>query len=1008
MIGFPSVGTHLSNSLGTSSSGSIPFSPEATSLMTGPTPAESLYGVMNGMTLVAAVSGSPALARVCSHPAFAAASLGLGAYFQYQAAGQTQSLIAGGLLALSAAGTAVNAYSFYRGLKAGWQSLHFSTQLAVYDRVRDVNLPPEVRAAIVEARNHWADLKDERPERIAAAVQSSFRGAAPEQAASTPHLFVRERRLEAEDMASGAARHATDAAWKTSPDAEKMLRACAPEGSAWDRLIVLRDAPGHLEYVRRSVLHAEEAQRVASASPRNWVSEARGDASYAPWQKTVGEWLGRNVQGALLYGIPAFVTLQVLAGGLDYAQGQLAGEGFFKQIVHSLLGLAPAAATYLYNARQGSRRFNVSPAAHQEIVVERFLDPELQKRTVERLASAVPPLEPGESARYAEQCRVNLDRVESQIAVLESLEIPIIADRAEVSSGAPAFLKENDRVRKFTPIRVPDPKRPYRYDHRPNVPDTEERKRIRTEIKAMPIVSLEEAIRAGRVTHVDIYNMIRDHSVSKDGAVITRPLEGKLGRKLLRLAQEADRKGEIRHFTLVKDLFEGIDGVVTAGSKTMHLTDFGKSPLVQRLVDQGFVPIPCGLTAGANGPDGLYNGHGAVGNSKKAGYDTAGSSSAEAYALGLKDFPIRLAIGTDTGGSITAPCGAMELFGWIPEPGTVSRANMIPYATHLDTPGVMGVDKGEVLNLARLLTLSPYQSRFDESPRSPALYYFESNLQLASEKNRERFDREVKKFRLQGLSATALDERFSAYRTIPLDLYADSYAAAAMALMNPLQENARGEPQRYILDRRLQMRMGRAHALLMTPDEKHGNLFNRYLHLHVRFRELFQKKFPAGFTLITPAPEAVALEDFIPNGPAGALLDRHDQQGGMLKNRVYHAAFVDAERGMVIEGKMEDVLAVSLTEGTAAFQETLKQKIGDKIKNIYPKFAERRFGEFIDVLIAEVRKRTDARGISFDPSDVFEEAKLDQCVGDVVKMAVTAIQKQAPHLLEDNASGQAA
>ncbi|HEX5038000.1 MAG TPA: amidase family protein, partial [bacterium] len=342
-----------------------------------------------------------------------------------------------------------------------------------------------------------------------------------------------------------------------------------------------------------------------------------------------------------------------------------------------------------------------------------------------------------------------------------------------------------------------------------------------------------------------------------------------------------------------------------------YLTDLGPSPLMERLIAQGYIPIPCGLTAGANGGSGLYNGHGAVGNPRTPGHDTGGSSSAAAYILSLEDMPIRLAIGTDTGGSISAPCGAAKLYGWVPEKDALSRVNMIPFATHLDTPGVMGVDRDEVLRLAKALTLPVYQSHYDVPAEAPGVFYFEADAKHVSADSRANFDRRIGELRAAGLPVAALDERFAAVRRIPLDLYADSYVAAAFTLMNPLQVNVL-EPQRYILDRNLQNRLAKAAALL-----KDGALFDRHLALHVRFRNLVHKMFPSGSVFVAPTPEAVPLKDFRPNGTAGAKLDSHDILGGMLKNRTDRALFIDPERRLVIEGRTGDILAAAFARAEA-------------------------------------------------------------------------------------------
>lgn len=742
-------------------------------------------------------------------------------------------------------------------------------------------------------------------------------------------------------------------------------------------------------YVRKTALHADESQRVASASPRNWVSEAIGDPTYSPAGKAVGHWLGATVNPSLRYGVPAVVGLQVVEAGIAAFQGQATGN-FWGHLLTWGLSLAPMAATYLYNKRQGSRRMKVSPGAHQEYNLELYADKKLQTRTSERLDRAIPPMEDGERERFLEETRKTLKKVEADVTALEALEVPSarksgILPNGEISLGNTSWQIEPSR--RFTPHPTPDPNRPYAYDHRPGGPDTEEKRRIRTAIKAMPLDQLDEAIRRGDVTHVDILNMICDHPASRDGAVMPRPLTGKLRRELMKLARGADETGVIRHFVAVKDLFPGVDGVVTAGSKTTYLEDLGKSPLVQKILETD-IPLPCGLTAGANGGSGLYNGHGAVGNPRVPGHDTAGSSSAAAYLLSLEDMPIRLAVGTDTGGSISAPCGAAKLYGWVPEKGLLSMVNMIPFATHLDTPGVLGVDRGEVLRFAKRLTGTAYQSHYRAPNEAPEVFYFESDLTQVSENSRENFKHRLDGIRTKGFPVTSLDKRYSRIRSIPLDLYIDSYVAAAFTLMNPREDNWI-EPQRYILDRNLQNRLAKANALLKAKDEEHGNLFNRLLDLHVRFRNLVQRKFPDGSVFVTPTPEAVPLDDFRPNGAAGAKLDSHDILGGMLKNRTDRALFIDSAKRLVIEGTTSGILAVSEGRNVAVMAGRIESELSER----FPNLAQEKYRALVRLMAKDTIQSWSDDGCPLAVNDALQRRIPESYVDRTLAHLVNTLQK---------------
>jgi len=1080
---------------------------------------------MNGLTVTAAALGSPALARVCSHPAFAGTALLVGASTQAHAWAHVGGLLSGALLLLSSVATAVSGYSFYRGFKAGWQALKDSSRLAVYGRTKTLQkdvaqtfeaitktkqhpiladaekLARENLSDVKAAVTHFEDLRDEKPQRIEAAylsglannplvcdvISPSLRQAADEAVAvtktsSTPvalysklpelfsiasksalggktledlvltrdnelsalkqglqaeiakalkacvdrgmplddakhilqkmadassaavdrarrsaqalvrgekHLLVQERLEEARREALEAARKAyltsrlipatlsrirepmdpqTSASVRTlierTGEIERLLETTVRDNAVINRWSLLRSADKAqnlkaTDYVRQQTQHAIESQRVASASPRNWVSEAIGDPTYSPAEKAAGRFLGRSVNASLRYGVPAVVGMQVISSGLEVFQGQPTA-GLWQNLITWGLSLAPMAAAYLYNKRQGSRRFRVSPAPSQKLSLERYGEKTLQDRVSQRLDRAIPPMEDGDRERFIEDTRTMLKRVEADIASLEALAPP------SYRSNAPAHISQGKALwnvapaRRFSPHGTPNPNRRYAYDHEPGGPDTAEKRMIRKATKAMPLHQLDDAIRRGDVTHVDILNMICDHPAATDGAVFPRPISGKLKRELYRLAREADTLGVIRHFVAVKDLFPGVDGVVTAGSKTTYFEDLGPSPLVQKILETD-IPIPCGLTAGANGGSGLYNGHGAVGNPNAPGFDTAGSSSACAYLLSLEDMPIRLAVGTDTGGSISAPCGAAKLFGWVPEKGLLSTVNMIPFATHLDTPGIMGVDRDEVLAFAKQITLAHHLNHYQAPVESPEVYYFKTDLRQVSGDSQTNFARQLSGLRDKGFTVTELDEKFSAIRQIPLDLYLDSYVAAAFTLMNPLEDNWM-EPQRYILDRNLQNRLAKANALLKASDKKHGNLFNRFLDLHVRFRNVLQRKFANASVFATPSPEAVALDDFRPNGSAGAKLDSHDILGGMLKNRTDRALLVDRDRRLVVEGRTGDVLAVS-----QGYNRTfLESKLQGDVTGLFPTLAGQGYQGLVDLLAKKALETWESNG---SPSD---------------------------------------
>ena len=87
-----------------------------------------------------------------------------------------------------------------------------------------------------------------------------------------------------------------------------------------------------------------------------------------------------------------------------------------------------------------------------------------------------------------------------------------------------------------------------------------------------------------------------------------------------------------------------------------------------------------------NSYKGPVRNHNVPGLARSAGGSSGGS------ALAVLNEQCRVALATDTGGSVRLPAAYTTLFGFKPSYGRLSRHGLISYANSLDTVGIIGRD----------------------------------------------------------------------------------------------------------------------------------------------------------------------------------------------------------------------------------------------------------------------------------------------------------------------------
>jgi aspartyl-tRNA(Asn)/glutamyl-tRNA(Gln) amidotransferase subunit A len=140
---------------------------------------------------------------------------------------------------------------------------------------------------------------------------------------------------------------------------------------------------------------------------------------------------------------------------------------------------------------------------------------------------------------------------------------------------------------------------------------------------------------------------------------------------------------------LVKDVFDTAGVRTTAGSRIYaERVPDRSAPAVLALQAAGAVMIgKTNCDEFAWGVTGQNHHHGDVGNPRRPGRISGGSSSGNGAALAAGIAP--LALGSDTGGSVRMPAACCQVVGMKPRIGALSTEGMFPLCPSFDTPGPM-------------------------------------------------------------------------------------------------------------------------------------------------------------------------------------------------------------------------------------------------------------------------------------------------------------------------------
>lgn len=663
-------------------------------------------------------------------------------------------------------------------------------------------------------------------------------------------------------------------------------------------------------------IHADAVRR-AFQDPEIWIHWGRSLQGLSPFQRTLavqaGLWSNR-----LLVGGSAVVGMGRLGlGAVQLLDGSgspnpVGWEAWLGLLYGFALDVGPGVTTLLYRFARGDRNFNLGPALSQELTEAHYRNPHLRELVYSRIRDSVPSLRPDEEYSFMKACERDLDFVRKSLE--QARILPTLDDSIRVP--LPKALPTD-----FSDLRAPDRSTPVQFAPTARGAISPE---ILGNLSQSDLAYWGKVYRSGAVSPLAVLHHIQRHPALRNSAIFPRNIRsGPLARLLRQRALESENRmaqGRARPlegvFIAVKDLFPGLDGLMNLGSKTARIKSVEGNPVLKALEDLGAIPFPVGMVAAANGGSGMNAGFGYIPHPNRHKFDPAGSSSATAHILGLKDFPTVVGIGTDTGGSVTAPAGAVGLTSLVPSEILLSTRNMIPFDTLLDRVGFLTRHRQDALQLLHLL--SPRANRNGHpvdldavfrrpvTSHRPTVVYLNDVLQAASKRSRANFQKTMEAYRRRGFQVKALSSEWNFLAEAPLLLYPiDAYGAAAFTHTNPLQKNFL-EPPRRTLDRNLWTRLPKGEITL-----RYG-LFDQARELTQVYRRLVQEKLGPLTVLVSPSTEAISTRRLL-KGLAGGHLDQHDRIT-MAKNRNPHWGQVNlpetptAPVGVAISGPMAGLM----------------------------------------------------------------------------------------------------
>lgn len=647
--------------------------------------------------------------------------------------------------------------------------------------------------------------------------------------------------------------------------------------------------------------------RRAVMDPEEWIQ--LGGAAFQGWQRNAlvngGWWANRIlIGGSALFGVGHFTV----GGASLFEKRRQSGEWEFGTLFNLwaqlALDVAPGVTTALYRAGRGDYGQNIGPGVSQKYTERVYSDPNLREVVYYRIHESVPPLSNKVEYKFLNDARMDLEKVSLSLDRAETL--PPLQYRLQNGTAFPSFARTEDPI-------ILKPK-PTNYFKGARDPINEKTAKFLSEAT---LPEWAQFYSSGEISPVGVLRYIQKDPIVKNSAIFPRDItRGPLARLLLERAMESEqrfRNGTARPLEgvlmPVKDTFPGLDGIMMVGSKTTRIRGVKDSPVVKSLLDAGAIPVPVGMVAAANGGSGMNAGFGYIPHPHRRKFDPGGSSSATSHTIGRKKFPMTVGIGTDTGGSITAPAGAVGLVGFVPPRQFLSTDNMVPFDTSLDRVGVLALHPQDALFLVRLLSrpLNGHAVKaLQPSTEQPRVVYVQKVLDQASDKSKAHFLGQMEKYKESGYEVQALGKDWDFLVETPLLLYPiDAYGAAAFTHTNPLQKNL-WEPPRRSLDRNLWARLPRGEISL-----RYG-LFDQARELTQRYQELVRSKLGPQTVLVSPSTEAIPKLE-LEQGRAGSLLDQHDRIT-MAKNRMPEWAQISVPArkrssvGIVYSGVLENLV----------------------------------------------------------------------------------------------------